>query len=198
MKARNYNLPNLYIRSVKSFRHDAIMILGHYLSNFLQNVSHPQPYKHCNKPHVAGQLWHNIDPILSAFSFSHAHDACVYINNSVINIFSYYQTVQNNAFWFAHLPYFHFFDKWRCLCFITTKYSQNLSISFILLFWVNVIFSFHSFFRWGIYNLQLTILRMYKFCMRQLKQTTVFWVAQTTWKSQAKDLSNSLDLSNSA
>ena len=36
--------------------------LGHYLSNFLQNVSHPQAYKHCSKPSVAAQLLHDIDP----------------------------------------------------------------------------------------------------------------------------------------
>ena len=44
--------------------------LGHYtyLSNLLQNVSHPQPYKHCNKPHVAAQLLHNTNPSTTSTS----------------------------------------------------------------------------------------------------------------------------------
>ena len=53
--------------------HDAIMILVRVVtilikSYLIQNVSHPPPYKHCNKPHVAAQLLHNIDPTTTSTS----------------------------------------------------------------------------------------------------------------------------------
>lgn len=66
MKARNYHLPNLYMRSVQPVRHNAIMILVSSVTTGTYQIS----YKKCPihslkntaiiKPHVVAQLWHNI------------------------------------------------------------------------------------------------------------------------------------------